>query len=704
MTVKSKTGETKNKKGTDLKNNETTSFDGVLSSKEFKNYNSTIKEAMKLLGKKNFGMIIHGGCFPSLPDEDTGIGSPYNSGASKFINFIHQLGFNCVQLGPSGKTKCIEPSPYASTIFSSNTLFIDLKQLTEDKWLNILSVETHQSIIKGNKKKNSGFMNYEYIFKKQDEALREAWKNYKDRLVHIDKLSKAEKKQLETLQKKFEAFKYSCKDWLNSDALYEVLGLINGNEYWIKWKAQDKNLPKNLISEDSKVKAKAEKRLAEIYDSKEYLDEMEFYKFTQFIVEDQKDYMNKTAPVHSIADIQVTYSDRDWWAYQDLFLEDFWLGVPPDYFSSTGQAWGFPVLDPGKMFKIDDPENKKYGDVAKLIKLRFDKMFRDNPGGVRIDHIIGLIDPWVYPKKSKTAKSKDGGRRLYSSPQDFVLKKWSRITIDDVNLDMPVESTYRVNESAMTPEIVSKYSEVVDIIIQAAKDNKVELSNIICEDLGTLTTPVVSVLHERKLSGIRVTQFVDPADKNHMYRGLNIESKHWVTCGTHDNMTMIEWAKSLRKEGSFKKHAERIALDFHANKGTLKTNKAANNLYNDMVNDESNKLFLEYKYAELFLSAAENVQLMFTDFLGMTERYNTPGSTDPDINAFNWRTRIPNNYEEVYFKALSALNGVNIPKALCIAIKSKYPEPDTAQAEILTKLDQLADSFTSAYEKMNKNK
>lgn len=93
-----------------------------------------------------------------------------------------------------------------------------------------------------------------------------------------------------------------------------------------------------------------------------------------------------------IADRQVAFSDRDAWAYQSLFLEGWYLGCPPDYFSKDGQAWGFPVMDPDKMFNADG----SLGEGGILMKNLYRKMFKENPGGVRIDHIVGLIDPWVY--------------------------------------------------------------------------------------------------------------------------------------------------------------------------------------------------------------------------------------------------------------------------------------------------------------------
>ena len=138
--------------------------------------------------------------------------------------------------------------------------------------------------------------------------------------------------------------------------------------------------------------------IAEIQEK--YSDEIEFYSFCQFVLEVQNEATKKFAlkkGIKMIADRQVAFSDRDAWAYQSLFLEGWCLGCPPDYFSKDGQAWGFPVMDPEKMYNADG----SLGEGGILMKNLYKKMFKENPGGVRIDHMVGLIDPWVYVSGKK---------------------------------------------------------------------------------------------------------------------------------------------------------------------------------------------------------------------------------------------------------------------------------------------------------------
>src|SRR5574344_1989124 len=97
--------------------------------KECKNI---IHDALKVLGKKNLAFIAHGSSFPSMPEENSGFGTPNSSGGKKLIAFCSEY-FNAIQLGPQGITKSNDASPYVSTIFSGNPLFIDLEQLTTSK-------------------------------------------------------------------------------------------------------------------------------------------------------------------------------------------------------------------------------------------------------------------------------------------------------------------------------------------------------------------------------------------------------------------------------------------------------------------------------------------------------------------------------------------------------------------------------------------
>ena len=108
-----------------------------------KNDTKIVSEALKALGKENFALIIHGSSFPSVQGEDTGFGTFNSEAGHSLIDYASGI-FTAIQLGPAGKTKSSDSSPYTGTIFSGNPLFIDLKQLTTKDWFNILSEETYK--------------------------------------------------------------------------------------------------------------------------------------------------------------------------------------------------------------------------------------------------------------------------------------------------------------------------------------------------------------------------------------------------------------------------------------------------------------------------------------------------------------------------------------------------------------------------------
>lgn len=672
-------------------------FKSSFSEHEIKDYQETVKEAMDVLNKKNMALIIHAPSFPSIEEEDTGIGTIYSNGAKQFINFISSLGFNSIQLGPDGSTKETDASPYIGTIFSTNILFIDLFELTTDKWAKLLSHKAVKELVDNNPYKNKNKIAYNYIFKAQKEILFKAYEHFTQKLED-KKLDKKYKKIVKDLEKRFKKFKKHNDSWLDKDAIYEALSKKHNNDYWPAWTDE---LDKTLFTSENIGTKAAKNRIEEI--TEKYNTEIEFYKFCQFIANEQKEEtkaytLNKN--LKTMADIQVAFSDRDHWAYQAIFMPGYYLGCPPDMFSKDGQAWGFPVLDPEKLYT----ENGSLGESGKLLKMRFDKVFTENPGGARIDHAVGLIDPWVY-QIGKTARPDDGGSRLYSSPDNEAFKKYSRIKIQDIHkygeLDEPEfkqedpnslispENELRVNlESLKDKKTIDKYAEVVDIILKSAKSHKVGKNFIIFEDLGTITNPVKMVMKERGLSGIRVTQFNDAEKPDHMYRGKNIDKQHWITASTHDNSPLAVFTKTLFDSQKAHPHICQLAEDLIPEERANERGQFIDRLHQDR------QAFVKAKLVELFVSRAENVQIFFNDLFGMDELYNVPGTSGSE----NWSLRVPNNYVDLYFNQVNSNYGFNIPEILKLAIESKgnkfMDDVKKSHPDLLAKLDTYIEKFT----------
>ncbi len=647
-------------------------FGRALQPNELSEYQKTIEDTLSLLGKKNLAMIIHGASFPSEPGEDTGIGSPNSKGAKRLFNFLKTMGFNSVQLGPGGKTKAIDASPYTSTSFSNNPLFVDLAMLANDpKWAGILSTQTLDDIVRNTPQQppHAGKPRtaYGYIYRAQERALRESFQTYQQKRQNLQRLPQTDVDALNKLERDFQAFRLKNQAWLERDSLYEALSIHHQNDYWPIWPSE---LDKRLYSPSNAQEEQAtQARIQEI--KTQHADDIAFYEFCQFIAFAQKEEMKAFARqtgMNLIADRQVAFSDRDVWAYQALFLDGYKLGAPPDYFSQDGQAWGFPVLDPAKLFQPDG----SLGPAGELLKTLFEKIFLENPGGVRIDHIIGLIDPWVY-RAGQSPRPESGAGRLFSSPEHPDLHPFSKIDPSNLNHAVGPDDERRVQH--LTPEQVQRYGDLLNIVIAAAQAQGLDKDAIICEDLGTLTNPVKAVLEQLDLSGVRVTQFVDPQKPDHLYRGKNVPAKHWVMAGTHDNEPLRNWIDRLWQNGQAQTHAQYLAEDLEPDVN------ARGNFIQSLLQDSHR--FLVAKLAELFASPSQHVQIFFPDFFGIRETYNKPGTGGDQ----NWSLRLSNTFEQDYFEKLTRNEALNLPEVLLTALKAKRPDVLQHHPDLVRKLE-----------------
>ena len=608
----------------------------------------TIRKALKALGKKNFAFIMHQGSFPSLENQNTGFGSINTDGGYDFISYVSGI-FDSIQLGPAGKTKSCDSSPYTGTIFSLNPLFINLKELTEKSWGCILSETTYYDIVSNNPNLNKNKTAYSYVYKKYSEALQEAWDNFK---------SNPDKK----LEKEFKIFKGDNAFWLDKDSLYEALTIEHGNDYWPMWNSEtDKNL---FNPESIEQKIEFAKRIEEL--ENKYSDEIEKYKFIQFIISKQSEETREFAKknnIKMIADRQVAFSDRDTWAYQSLFLKGWCLGCPPDYFSKDGQAWGFPVMDPERMYNADGTLD----EGGQLLKNLYKKMFKENPGGVRIDHIVGLIDPWVY-KSGRKPKIEEGAGRLYSSPEHQELSKYAIAKLEDLNDEVTADKEKRIK--SLTKEQIKAYGRLIEkIVIAAAKEEGLDKDAIVCEDLGTLTYPVANVMKNFGLQGMKLTQFTVPEEPEDPYRCKNIDERCWAMVGTHDNEPVKMWAdKNIHTHEGYL-HAKNLVEDLFAE---------AENKDDIIVKLTEDAEFLAHtKLVELFASKAENIQIFFTDYFNIYDVYNRPGTSGDS----NWSLRLPDNYKD--------LCTINLAEILKSAIIARGKDFASKNKKLIENLDEI---------------
>ncbi|MCI1930752.1 MAG: 4-alpha-glucanotransferase [Clostridia bacterium] len=242
-------------------------------------------------------------------------------------------------------------------------------------------------------------------------------------------------------------------------------------------------------------------------------EKITFYKFLQFEFFSQwsklKKYANSNG-IEIIGDmpIFVAWDSADTWSNQNLFKLDSngfpteVAGVPPDYFSKTGQLWGNPV------YRWEEHEKNGYLWWCERIKntlLLTDK--------IRIDHFRGFESNYCIPFGSK----------------DATVGKWKK---------GPQSKLFKVIEE------------------------KIGLP-FIAEDLGIITKEVEDLRDEFNLPGMRVLQFAFDKSKNNPYLPHNYTKNSVVYTGTHDNDTSIGW---YRKATEFEKDFLRRYMNTPANR------------------------------------------------------------------------------------------------------------------------------------------
>lgn len=610
--------------------------------KEMQIYTSSVNEGLKLLGKQ-VDVILHNASAPAVKSENTGIGSLFSrTTVTKLFPFLKSHGITGIQQEPNGLRKVMDNSPYAPESNAKNIFMIPLEKLTTEEYGNILSKKTFDTIVNNNPSGDE--VNYPYVRKMYDIALREAYNNGKD-------------------SKEFAEFKATREQDYEQSAIYRVLSKINGidNSFWGQgdsytekdykavskiagekdWDKIDRNLYANKNSKESQA------RIAEL--KEKYKDDYDYFLFQQMILEKENEKSNQLAKetgIKIIGDSPVAPSEVETWVNKNLFLKGMAIGCPPDYFSKTGQRWGFKYYDPEKIFNKDG----SLGEAGKALQKKYEEYFASFPGGIRLDHVIGLIDPFIYTISSKNMTSANSGR-IYSLFSGRYQKK---------------------NDE----EYAALFNK---IIIPAAEKYGLKKSSIICEDLGDKTKPVKNVMKRLDLSGISITQFDD--------RGGKAPANNVIMIGSHDNNSFLEFIEDLfnyknkndsRETGRFMKKTNHLAEDT----APLGATKEEIKQYSKELRRDKKK-FLAASFAELFASPAKRVQIFFSDFWGLGKTYNRPGTTRG-----NWALRLGEDFEEDYYKAAAEGKAPNLAGAIAAALRHRGL--DKGNEELMKNLDNSA--------------
>lgn len=573
---------------------------------------NALQPAFDYLGTEEVAMIVHGTSYPEKA-QDLGVGSPYGKAAAKFIPFEILHGFNSNQLGPIGVIRDAQHiSPYKSTVSTRNYLFTDLNDLTTDKYANVLSQSDIDSMIDytDDNGKDYAYSDFPEAFSNYKYLMKIANKNFKQKLANNDPMAKK-------LNEEFVQFKKEKGVDIYQDALFDVLT----NEYktmdFNKWSELDKNLIQELKNQNPKAIDRYKKITTR---SK---DDFETYIFGQFILDKQikeNTKLRKDLNFKYISDLLVGFSKSDEWSHQDLFLKNWRMGCPNG--GEYGpQLWNIPVLDPKKLFNDDG----SLGDAGLYMKKKLDASL-DNFENVRIDHALGLIDPYIYDKNSVNGN-------------DF--------------------SHFRANNISYMPDIDpdGSYKKVLNkIILPTLAEHGIDKDYPVWEDLCTDTHTFNEIYHEKNhLPGITQLEYMRAENSQ--------DDGDWGLVGSHDS----DPATKMIKKDWVKDHD---AWNIFYLAGFLNSNpkraKYRDSFCKQIAENDSDRI--KAKFAELFLTC-KKIQISFADFFGIDKTYNEGGKE----NDTNWKLRLNKDYEDSYYKNLSSERptALNMPEILKIAVQAK---------------------------------
>lgn len=391
--------------------------------------------------ERGSGLLLH---FSSLPGK-YGIGG-FSNEAKKFVKLLKYAGQKYWQILPMNPTG-FKDSPYQSyASFAINPYFIDLDQLKKDHLLSEEEIKEHT------KAKNTNRIDYGYL--------------YDNRFILLDL---AAKRAIRKDKSKIDRFYKQNRYWIEDYALFMTLKHLYENVCWVDFPREFKKHNKNALKE-------LKESNFELFYS---FVAIQYFAFSQY--KRIKKYANKMG-IKIIGDvpIYVSYDSCDVWANQKQFLLDkdghpaLVAGVPPDYFSKTGQLWGNPIYNYQRMEKT----NFKWW----VRRIKHASKLYDY---IRIDHFRGFASYYVINPADGTALN----------------GKW----------------------------IEGPRTKIIDAF------NKVAENRIIAEDLGILTQDVFDLMDYAKYPGLNIFQFADFSNWNHKYLPHNYKEHSVAYLGTHDN-------------------------------------------------------------------------------------------------------------------------------------------------------------------------
>jgi len=402
------------------------------------------------------GLLLHPTSLPS----SFGIGDLGES-AYQFVDFLcssSQKLWQVLPLGPTG----YGDSPYSCySAFAGNTLLISPQRLVP---MNLL---TEHELAAAPAFKTT-HIDFEKVYEFKSQLLSAAFQRFSS----LNDLN---------LRAEFDEFCCEQRVWLDDYAMFQALKVSHDGKAWNEWEPSLAHREPTALAEHAKV-------------LRDQISQQKFYQwlfFKQWL--ELKSYCNARG-VSLIGDIPIfiAHDSADVWTNPRQFKLDHETGkplvvagVPPDYFSKTGQLWGNPIYDWEQMQRDGFAWwIKRVRSTLKLVDV------------LRIDHFRGFEACWEIPAGDPTA---EGGT-------------W-------------VDAPGRELLSAIRTELGTL--------------------PIIAEDLGVITPEVEKLRDDFGFPGMRVLQFAFGSDSNNLHLPHNYNANVVAYTGTHDNDTTLGWFESL---------------------------------------------------------------------------------------------------------------------------------------------------------------
>lgn len=396
------------------------------------------------------GVLLHPTSLPGPADHgDLGNHAYY------FVKFLSDCGIQVWQTLPLGPTHA-DLSPYNSiSAHAGNPLLISVEMLKDEGWIN-----RHEWVTpSGNAARNT-----------RRGLLNAAGRGFEQ---HASPAWRAE----------FAEFVDNHADWLEDYALYYALSEKYAGMPWYDWPSELRNREIIALNQTRRNLA------AEIQQA----------RFEQFVFFQQWNNLKKYANDHGISmfgdmAIFIAHDSADVWAHRHCFQLDkngqpiVVAGVPPDYFSKTGQRWGNPLYD-----------WKKHEDAVITLWVKRARTQMQLFDLIRIDHFRGLEAQWEIPAAE-------------SSPQ---AGKWVKTSGDK--------------------------------LLTILREECANLA-LIAEDLGFITKEVDQLRQRHNLPGMHVLQFGFDGDPFNHHLPHSHDSHNIIYTGTHDNDTTLGWFNALSAE------------------------------------------------------------------------------------------------------------------------------------------------------------